>query len=97
MAKLLVVMSEKLQDPIIRSKFDIKLKNCYETLRDELNTTNEPKEVQVVNDLLDKALIKTSEEVMGKRSTSKQPRWVSSKTLDLIQKQNEVRRLARRG
>ncbi len=50
-------------------------------------------QIQARADTLEKALIETSHETLGKRQKHKQPHWVTSTSLALIEAQNQAKRL----
>jgi len=85
--------TEKFADPDICKRFDIELRNRFSALFTETTTAeNEFDEVKLRADALDTALIETSKSVLGKRTRRKQPHWVSTATLGLMDEQEEAKR-----
>ncbi|MBI3246238.1 MAG: hypothetical protein HYZ50_07005 [Deltaproteobacteria bacterium] len=83
----------KLKDEIISNKFDIELKNNFNVLFDEAaeNGMSANDQIQARSDALSTALIKASESVLGKRTRTNHPSWVSSKTIELTNDQDKAK------
>ena len=84
-------MTEKLSDAKTCKDFDLKLKNRFESLFDEALCEDKQDEIQKRSDALNNALQTTSERILGKRPKKKQPNWVSSKTLQLMDAQGKAK------
>ena len=81
--------SVKLEDQTIREEFNKELKNKFSALFDEVKANDKcPRDrIQTRANTLNKALIQTSEKILGKQARRKQPSWVSPSTLELIDRQ----------
>ena len=86
--------TDKLADPDIRKRFDLDIKNRFSVLfnEDAIACNNAADQIQQRADALDKALIETSTAILGKRIRRKQPHWVTAKTLELIEMQDDARK-----
>ena len=74
----------KLSDPCIQRKFDMELRNRFNSLMDETIPSNNVSEVQKQANSFDKALIHSSENILGKKLKSKHASWVSAQTIELL-------------
>ena len=82
--------SESLLDPKVSKEFNIDLQNRFGPLLDEMTALTTDK-VQAHADALDAALIQSSTKILGKKKRYNQPSWVSSTTIDLMDKQAEAK------
>lgn len=93
--------THKLSDPATQEAFNILLKNRFAALMDEVKkkkpkpnkspikaNKNPVNAIQKRTDALEKAITDASETILGKREKSKQPHWVQTSTLNLIEKKN---------
>ena len=71
--------------------FDLQLEKRFESLFDEASCEDKQDEIQKRSDALNNALQTTSEQILGKRPKKKQPNWVSSKTLQLMDAQGKIK------
>ena len=85
--------TDKLKSANTRAQFDIELRNRFNALLEK-----DPSDQSGVNpiqrraDALNAALVSVSEDVLGKRPKAKQPSWVSSSTLQLINEEGEAKK-----
>ena len=84
-------MSEKLRDIKTREDFDLQLKNRFQELFDEAPSVDKKEEIQRRSDALNNALQTASEQILGKRPKKKQPSWVSTNTLQLMDAQGKAK------
>jgi hypothetical protein len=77
--------TEKFKEVKFRNEFDLEFRNNFAALISETTQAEDTRElIQQQADALNTALVSACEKVLGKRPKSKQPRWVSSSTLQLI-------------
>ena len=74
----------KISDPCIKRKFDMELRNRFNSLIDETTASNNVSEVQKQANSFDRALIHSSENVLGKKLKSKHASWSSAQTIELL-------------
>ena len=84
-------MTEKLSDAETGKDFDLPLKIRFKLLFGEAFCVDKQDEIQRRSDALNNALQTTSQQILGKRPKKKQPNWVSSKTLQLMDAQEKVK------
>ena len=70
--------------------FDMDLRNRFNYLMDETIPSNNVSEVQKQANSFDKALIHSSENVLGKKLKNKHASWVSAQTNELLNIRNKA-------
>ena len=83
--------TELLLDKNKRHDFNLELSNKFATLYDETLSLSPTEEIQRHANVLNEALVGTCETILGKRTNSKQPSWVSTNTLLLIKNKDEAK------
>jgi exonuclease III len=84
--------TDQLLDKDKRHVFNLELSNKYASLYDETLNLSPTEEIQRHANVLNEALVETCETVLGKRTNSKQPSWVSSNTLLLIERKDQAKK-----
>ena len=84
-------MTEKLKSPEVKQEFNLEVKNRFETLFDYASDARTTDHIQRRANALNSALESACENILGKRTKSKYPSWISSKTLHQINKEGECK------
>ena len=80
--------NEKLEDPTVKLAFNTEVQNHFSALMDQQKTTES--EIQRRADALDGALCHASHKILGKKKNSKQPSWVTTNSLSLLEQCNKL-------